>query len=69
MLVEVVQELGIKANGKHAELTIEEISTEYIDCYTINEYDGREYVECDPTSLVSYKYLTLNVVTILNSRP
>ena len=40
-LVQVVEELGAKANGRYANLTIEEISG---NKYRIDEYDGLESV-------------------------
>lgn len=42
-LVAVVEELGNKANGSHAELRIVEIPDD-VD-WDIDEYDGREHVE------------------------
>lgn len=41
-LVEVVEKLGAKANGRHAKLRIVEIPDDIE--YTIEEYDGREHV-------------------------
>lgn len=41
ILVQVVEELGDKANGKCAELAIDEV----YDSYRIDEYDGFESVE------------------------
>lgn len=41
ILVQVVEELGDKANGSHAKLAIEEVSGPY----RIDEYDGYETVE------------------------
>jgi len=43
ILVQVVEELGDKANGSHAKLRIEEISPGTM--YRIDEYDGYESVE------------------------
>ena len=40
VLVQVVEELGDKANGKHAQLCIEEV----YGPYRIDEYDGNESV-------------------------
>jgi hypothetical protein len=40
VLVQVVEELGDKANGKHAKLAIEEV----YGSYRIDEYDGNESV-------------------------
>lgn len=42
ILVQVVEELGTKANGKHAELGIKELSSG--TKYRIDEYDGSESV-------------------------
>ena len=41
VLVQVVEELGDKANGKYAKLSIEEV----FGPYRIDEYDGMESVE------------------------
>jgi hypothetical protein len=41
-LVQVVEELGDKANGSHAELAVVQIDSD-ID-WEIDEYDGREHV-------------------------
>ena len=41
-LVQTVEELGDRANGAHAELTVVEIPDD-VD-YHINEYDGNEHV-------------------------
>lgn len=67
LLIEVIEELGDKANGKCSKLFIKEIPAEYIDCYSINEYDGKEYVECDPSNLVSHKYSSLDVDTLTDA--
>lgn len=40
MLVQVVEELGDKANGEYAKLRIEEV----YGSYRIDEYDGNESV-------------------------
>jgi hypothetical protein len=60
-LIEVIEELGTNANGKYSELRIYEIPNEYMNCYYINEYDGKESVQCDRGKLIKYKYLNLNV--------
>ena len=44
VLVQVVEELGDKANGKHAKLAIEEV----YGSYRIDEYDGSERVMTAP---------------------
>lgn len=41
-LVQVVEELGDKANGRHAKLTIEDVPAGAL--YRIDEYDGNESV-------------------------
>jgi len=43
ILVQVVEELGSKADGSCAELTIETLEKGTL--YRINEYDGYEYIE------------------------
>jgi hypothetical protein len=50
ILVQVVEELGEKANGECAKLAIDEISGPY----RIDEYDGFESVECPD----SYDWIT-----------
>ena len=50
VLVQVVEELGDKANGKCAELAIAEV----YDSYRIDEYDGFESVE----TAGSYDWIT-----------
>lgn len=50
ILVQVVEELGEKANGMFAQLAIDEVSGPY----RIDEYDGRESVE----SPDSYDWIT-----------
>jgi hypothetical protein len=44
VLVQVVEELGDKANGKHAQLKIDEVH----GSYRIDEYDGSERVMTAP---------------------
>ena len=51
ILVQVVEELGDKANGMCAELAIAEVCA---DCYRIDEYDGFESVETPE----SYDWIT-----------
>lgn len=51
VLVQVVEELGEKANGPHASLEIEEVDGPY----RIDEYDGFESVETTPDS---YDWIT-----------
>ena len=60
-LVETVLALREKANDEFSSLTIEEISPDYVDCFTIHEYDGLESVVCDPKNLVSDKLRKLNL--------
>lgn len=42
LLVQVVEELGDKADGKHAELAVIEIPDDVQ--YTVEEYDGMEHI-------------------------
>jgi len=42
-LIEVIEALGPKANGRHAELKIVEVPNDV--CWRIEEYDGRESIE------------------------
>lgn len=64
ILVEVVQELGEKANDRHAKLIIEYVPSEYEHCYTIHEYDGMETLVCDPDKLISYQLGLLKTDTM-----
>jgi hypothetical protein len=60
-LVEVVEELRSKANGRHAVLAIENIPSEYASCYHIAEYDGSENVICYPGKLLMEKLLKIDI--------
>jgi hypothetical protein len=60
-LVEVVKELGVKANGECANLLIDTIDNEYLDLYHIHEYDGKESVVVNPTHLVCSKLRQINI--------
>jgi hypothetical protein len=55
LLIEVVKELGKDASDVYSDLQIETIPIEYINCYTIVEYDGMENVRTDPAALIEYK--------------
>ena len=57
-LVEVVEELGEKANGSCAKLKIEQIPKEYENFYEITEYDGAESVDFEESEL----HLTLKKI-------
>jgi hypothetical protein len=59
LLVEVVKELGREANSKYADLKIETIPIEYLNCYTISEYDGFEAVQCIKAKLIEQKLFEL----------
>jgi len=50
ILIQVVEELGEKANGRHANLCITEVQSKY----RIDEYDGNESVETPD----SYDWIT-----------
>ena len=47
-LVQVVEELGLHANGRYAKLKIQEIPVLDKKCWFIREYDGKESVIFDP---------------------
>lgn len=51
-LIKVVEELGKKASGTHAELIVVEVDSKR---YRICEYDGKEWVET-PTSIKWCKF-------------
>lgn len=46
-LIQVVEELGEGANGRHARLKIVDISNEYKDNWHIHNYDGSEHIVQD----------------------
>lgn len=54
-LVKVVESLGVDSYGKYAELHIEEIPSEFTNCYQISEYDGTERIDLSSYLLVDYK--------------
>jgi hypothetical protein len=45
VLVQIVKELGSRANGIYSKLSIRRIPAQYAKFYTIHEYDGNESVE------------------------
>ena len=61
ILLDVVDQLGEKANSKFSKLKITEIPDEYANCYTIREYDGQESVVCDPGRLVQSRLKGNNI--------
>lgn len=61
-LVKIVEELGDKANGDHAKLTIVEIPSVFRDVYTISDYDGVEDVDCNLETLLKKNYGNLDIV-------
>lgn len=61
ILLDVVDELGEKANGNFSKLKIREIPDEYANCYNIREYDGQESVVCDPCRLVQSRLKGNNI--------
>jgi hypothetical protein len=48
-LIEVVQELGEKANDRYSKLRITSIPIEYEHCFDLDEYDGLETVVSNPS--------------------
>lgn len=60
-LVEVVKELGEKANGEDCKLQVCEIPIEYRECYTIDDYYGLEKIICDPHMLAISKLKNINL--------
>ena len=56
LLVEVVEELGSKANGKHSELKIVKIPEIFRECYKIRDYDGQEWIGCSPAELIQHRF-------------
>jgi len=60
ILVEIVQSLGRKADGKYSRLIIIEIEDIYAECYSIDEYDGKECIICDPAKVVERRLNNTN---------
>lgn len=67
LLVEVVRELGSKANGSSANLIIKKIPAKYATCYVIDEYDGAESVTCSPKNLIAKELCNLNVASLTDN--
>ena len=67
LLLEVIDRLGEKANGKYCRIKITEIPDEYASCYQIKEYDGMERVVCDPARLVHSRLKGLDVKAMTDS--
>ena len=44
VMVQIVKEMGFRANGAFAEIHLKKIPSQYIKHYSIEEYDGRESV-------------------------
>ena len=44
LMVQIVRELGARANGPHAQIELERIPAVYARHYSIHEYDGLEHV-------------------------
>lgn len=55
LLIDVVKELGKDACDSCGNIQIETIPIEYINCYTIDEYDGFETIRTEPAALIEYK--------------
>jgi len=51
-LVQAVEELGDKANGSHAKLSITTIPEVFQNYYLVRDYDGEEWLEIDYTGWV-----------------
>lgn len=67
LLVQVVRELGEKANGRCAKLVIKTIPLDYIGCYEIDEYDGGESLVLEPCKLVEYRLKQTNIAEITDA--
>ena len=63
VMVQIVREMGAKANGMCAKIELERIPAEYVNHYTIGEYDGLEGVQ-----LQYDKYRVDSVREILKDR-
>ena len=47
MMVQVVRELGERANNNFSRILLEDIPAKFIDHYTIEDYDGMESVRIE----------------------
>jgi len=63
LLVEIVEELGAKANGICSKLFIADIPDEYASCYDIRGY-GDEMLVCNPDRLVRHLLLKIDINTV-----
>ena len=45
VMVQIVQEMGERANGAYANIKLEKIPVEYLNNYEIGQYDGLEEVQ------------------------
>jgi|SRR5579872_5179632 len=46
-LIQIVEELGLRANGRYGKLKIQSIPYQYKKCWSIREYDGKESIIFD----------------------
>ena len=60
ILINIVKELGDKANGKHCKIYIESFNSEFKNYIKIHEYDGQEDLEID---IQSYRLDLIKEVT------
>ena len=67
-LVKVVETLGYKADGRYADLCIEEIPAEFIECFEIEEYDGIESINLSPHLLISHRLKQIDVIEGLTDK-
>lgn len=63
-LVDVIEKLGDRANGKYSKLIIELIPSVFKDCYEINEYDGLKNVNLSSCLLIDHKLKQMDVETM-----
>jgi hypothetical protein len=61
-MVQIVREMGHRANDRHARVELEDIPAEYADFYIIQEYDGREtlVIEYDRYKVAMAKMILKN---------
>ena len=62
VMVQIVREMGHRANDRHARVELEDIPAEYADFYIIQEYDGREtlVIEYDRYKVAMAKMILKN---------
>ena len=62
-----METLGKEANRNcYTDLVIEEIPSDFVECYEIDEYDGKESIDLSSHLLVDYKLKNININRMSN---